>query len=173
MDDWLKFGLPVVITVVTVLWTTGGRAALLRRAIAQELEAAEKLPAGPEKDALHEVARARTMVYVGRWVGREPLSVKRGLTLGAVAIAIVAVSLVLSQSLLVKVSPPIFVVVGVLSVALLTIGLSLLAALAVAVVSASTASSRAETAKEQRERAEKFLAERQAEAAGSPPSPLS
>jgi hypothetical protein len=53
MDSTLgAAGLAVVTAVATTLWNTGGRAALERRAIQQEMQIASNLPEGPVRRQL-------------------------------------------------------------------------------------------------------------------------
>lgn len=69
IDLWVTVGVPAAVAVATALYTTGGRAALSRRAIQQDLEIARALPAGPARDAAARMAEERTILYAGRWVG--------------------------------------------------------------------------------------------------------
>ncbi len=69
IDLWITVGVPAVVAVATALYTTGGRAALSRRAIQQDLQIARALPAGPAREAAARMAEERTVLYAGRWVG--------------------------------------------------------------------------------------------------------
>ena len=54
----------VVTGVLVALWQVGGRGALARRTIKQELEIASGLPAGAERSGLEQQARDRAALYV-------------------------------------------------------------------------------------------------------------
>jgi hypothetical protein len=56
----------VLTGLVVALWQVGGRGALARRTIKQELEIASGLPEGPERLGLEAQARDRAALYVHR-----------------------------------------------------------------------------------------------------------
>src|SRR4051794_13959500 len=70
MDSTLMAAaLTVVGAILTTLWSIGGRAALERRAMQQELNIAAALPDGIARSHLNEVAEDRALLYVRRRVG--------------------------------------------------------------------------------------------------------
>src|SRR3954463_13325683 len=62
-------GLAVVTAVVTTLWNTGGRAALERRAIQQEMQIASGMPEGLVRRQLTVATEHRVALYIFRRVG--------------------------------------------------------------------------------------------------------
>lgn len=62
-------GLAFVTAVATTLWNTGGRAALERRAIQQELQIAAGMPNGIARRQLEVATEGRVAMYVFRRVG--------------------------------------------------------------------------------------------------------
>jgi hypothetical protein len=74
---WVSVGTPTVAAIATAVYTTGGRGALERRVIRQELEIAALLPAGDEKEALERTVRDRSAVYAARRLGQEPFSLRQ------------------------------------------------------------------------------------------------
>jgi hypothetical protein len=63
--------------VVVALWQVGGRAALARRTIKQELDIATALPACPERQHLIQLARDRATLYVYRRRSPDPSGTAR------------------------------------------------------------------------------------------------
>ena len=72
-DIWFTVGVPATVGIATALYTTGGRAALARRAIKQELEIAKTLPPGHGRDGVERMAEDKAVLYASRWVGPQPL----------------------------------------------------------------------------------------------------
>lgn len=65
--DWLTLAAAVIgslVVIFTALWSTGGFAALQRRAIRQELEIADSLPDGLVKDAMRHRAELAASRYL-------------------------------------------------------------------------------------------------------------
>jgi hypothetical protein len=91
-NQWFTVGVPAAVAVVVALYTTGGRAALARRAIKQELEIASGLPTGTARQALERIAEDKAVLYASRWVGPQTPGLRQHLILGAVAVAGVAVT---------------------------------------------------------------------------------
>jgi hypothetical protein len=56
----------LIVAVIGAIWTVGGRAALQRRAMRQELELAEALPAGLAKRALVRKVENQALAYAGK-----------------------------------------------------------------------------------------------------------
>jgi hypothetical protein len=57
MDSaWVTAGVSTAAVIVTAIYNTGGRGALERRVMRQELEVAALLPAGEERDAIEQAA---------------------------------------------------------------------------------------------------------------------
>lgn len=85
-------GLAVATAVVTTLWNTGGRAALERRAIQQEIQIASGMPDGLVRRRLAATTEHRVALYVFRRVGpgRGPGFHLRMLTAAVVVYCIVA-----------------------------------------------------------------------------------
>jgi hypothetical protein len=80
---WFSVGTPALVSIATLIYTVGGRAALARRAIEHDLRIAEMLPAGVGATAMKQMAEERAVLYVSRWVGPQPLSGKQhGVLLG-------------------------------------------------------------------------------------------
>jgi hypothetical protein len=73
-DLWFTVGVPATVAVATALYTAGGRAALARRAIMQELEIAKMLPDSKGRDILNRMAEEKSVLYASRWIGPQPLS---------------------------------------------------------------------------------------------------
>ena len=77
----------LIAAVLVAVWTVGGRGALQRRTIKQELEIAASLPDGPERRRLESLALELTTLYVHRRGFRQhsPRALRRlgALTLGA------------------------------------------------------------------------------------------
>lgn len=70
MDSTIgEAGLAVVTAIVTTLWNTGGRAALERRAIQQEIQIASEMPDGLVRRQLAVATEHRVALYVFRRVG--------------------------------------------------------------------------------------------------------
>ncbi|WP_156392057.1 MULTISPECIES: hypothetical protein [unclassified Nocardioides] len=76
-DLWLTVGVPATVGVATALYATGGRGALARRAIKQDLEIAKLLPEGTARKVLERVAEEKAIIYGSRWVGPQALT-RRG-----------------------------------------------------------------------------------------------
>lgn len=95
-DQWFTVGVPATVAVVVALYTTGGRAALARRAIKQDLEIASGLPAGTARRALERIAEDKAVLYASRWVGPQAPGLRLHLVLGAVAAVGVTVTSVAS-----------------------------------------------------------------------------
>lgn len=95
-DQWFTVGVPATVAVVVALYTTGGRAALARRAIKQDLEIASGLPAGTARQALERIAEDKAVLYASRWVGPQAPGLRQHLILGAVAVVGVTVTSVAS-----------------------------------------------------------------------------
>ncbi len=91
-DQWFTVGVPAAVAVVVALYTTGGRAALARRAIRQDLEIATGLPSGIARQALERMAEDRALLYASRWVGPQTPGPRQHLILGGIAAAGVAVT---------------------------------------------------------------------------------
>lgn len=103
MDSTLgAAGLAVATAVLTTLWNTGGRAALERRAIQQEIQIAEALPEGLVRGRLTVATEQRVALYIYRRVGPG-----RGPRFHAVMLAVAGVvySAVIGLSQLVGVGP--------------------------------------------------------------------
>lgn len=84
---WFTVGVPATVGVATALYTTGGRAALARRAIRQELEIAKMLPEGLGQASLERMAGDKAVLYASRWVGPQPLGARDHLILLGTATA--------------------------------------------------------------------------------------
>jgi hypothetical protein len=67
-------GIPTLAAIATAAHTTGGRGALERRVVRQELEVASLLPAGVEKKAMERTALDRAAVHAERRLGQEPFT---------------------------------------------------------------------------------------------------
>lgn len=92
MDDkaWLAAG-AVLAAIVGALWNTGGRAAIQRRAIKQELDIAEALPYGAVRREMYLSAEEKSLKYaVARYgpgiTGRQLVAMGVVLFLSVVAI---------------------------------------------------------------------------------------
>jgi hypothetical protein len=85
-DVWFTVGVPATVAVATALYTTGGRAALARRAISQELEIAKMLPEGHGREGVERMAEEKAVLYASRWVGPQPLVAREHLVLLGTAI---------------------------------------------------------------------------------------
>jgi hypothetical protein len=72
-EVWLTVGVPAVVAIATGIYTTGGRAALARRAIRQELEIAALLPEGQGRAGVERMAEEKAVLYASRWIGPQPL----------------------------------------------------------------------------------------------------
>lgn len=78
MDSaWVSVGIPTIAAIATAVYTTGGRGALERRVMRQELEIAALLQAGDEKEALVRTVRGRAAVHASRRLGQEPFSLRQ------------------------------------------------------------------------------------------------
>lgn len=86
-DMWFTVGVPATVGVATALYTTGGRGALARRAIKQDLEIAAMLPPGRGREAIERMAEEKAVLYSARWIGPQKLSLRSHLHMGAVAVA--------------------------------------------------------------------------------------
>lgn len=86
-DLWFTVGVPATVAVVTGVYTTGGRAALARRAIRQELEIAAMLPVGQGQAGVERMAEEKAVLYAARWIGPQPLSLRQHTLLVGAAIA--------------------------------------------------------------------------------------
>ena len=62
-EPWFGVAVPATVGVATAIYATGGRAALARRAIKQELEIAQLMPDGVPRDALERVAQEKAVLY--------------------------------------------------------------------------------------------------------------
>lgn len=80
--------------VATAIYNTGGRGALERRVMRQELEVAALLPTGSERDEMERSARDRAAVYASRRLGQEPFKPRQH----AVLLGFTAVSLVVGYA---------------------------------------------------------------------------
>ncbi|UAL29899.1 hypothetical protein K8W59_19615 [Nocardioides rotundus] len=67
-------GIPTVAAIATAVYTTGGRGALERRVMRQELAVVALLPAGDEKDVMEQAVRDRAAIYAARRLGQEPFT---------------------------------------------------------------------------------------------------
>lgn len=85
-DVWLTVGIPAVVTVSTAWYSAGGRAALARRAIREDIEVARLLPQGPTREALEKVAGEKAIRYASSWIGTQKLSLRQHLILVAGAV---------------------------------------------------------------------------------------
>src|SRR4051812_5667925 len=86
-DLWFTVGVPATVGVATALYTTGGRGALARRAIKQDLEIAAMLPHGRGREAVERMAEEKAVLYSSRWIGSQTLGIRGHLLHGAVAVA--------------------------------------------------------------------------------------
>ena len=78
MDSaWVSVGIPTVAAIATAVYTTGGRGALERRVMRQELEVVALLPAGDEKEAMEQAVRDRAAIYAARRLGQEPFTLRQ------------------------------------------------------------------------------------------------
>lgn len=76
--------------VATAIYNTGGRGALERRVMRQELEVAALLPTGSERDEMERSARDRAAVYASRRLGQHPLKPRQhAVLLGFTAVSVV------------------------------------------------------------------------------------
>lgn len=88
MGETLAAALVALVTAVLVaLWNTGGRAAVERRTIKQEIELAHALADGPERRALERLVHERATLYVLRRSHR-PLSPRTRRRLVAATVAV-------------------------------------------------------------------------------------
>lgn len=95
MDSaWVTAGVSTLAVITTAIYNTGGRGALERRLIRQELEVAALLPTGAERDQMERSAQDRAAVYASRRVGQEPLKPRQH----AVLLGFTAVSLVVGYA---------------------------------------------------------------------------
>lgn len=95
MDSaWVTAGVSTLALITTAIYNTGGRGALERRVIGQELEVAALLPTGAERDQMERSAQDRAAVYPSRRVGQEPLKPRQH----AVLLGLTAVSLVVGSA---------------------------------------------------------------------------
>lgn len=85
-EVWLSVGVPAAVAITTGLYTTGGRAALARRALRQELEIAAMLPEGNSRAAVERMAQDRAVLYASRWIGPQPLTLRQHVLLLGAAI---------------------------------------------------------------------------------------
>jgi hypothetical protein len=157
-DVWLTVGVPATVAIATGLYTTGGRAALARRAIRQELEVAAMLPQGQGRAAIERMAEEKTVLYASRWIGPQPLGLRHhALLVGAAVVG--GLSTWIAANLLDRASGHAW-----LSSYLLVWMLSGLAAMALSltswislIVMADNAKTRATTIRGRRERVERHL----------------
>lgn len=83
-EVWLTVGVPAGVALATGVYTTGGRAALARRAIRQELDIASMLPQGNARAGVERMAEDKAVLYAARWIGPQPLGLRQhALFLGA------------------------------------------------------------------------------------------
>lgn len=81
---WLTVGVPATAAIGTTIYTSGGWAALARKAMREELEIAKSLPAGDGRKALERIAEERAILYSARWFGPKHHSLRQhGLLIGA------------------------------------------------------------------------------------------
>jgi hypothetical protein len=81
---WLTVGVPATAAIGTAIYTSGGRTALARKAMREELEIAERLPAGCGRTALERIAEERAILYSARWFGPNHHSLRQhALLIGA------------------------------------------------------------------------------------------
>lgn len=85
-EPWFGVVVPATVGVATAIYATGGRAALARRAIKQELEIAQLMPEGAPRDALERVAQEKAVLYASRWIGPQPLRPRGHLAFLALAV---------------------------------------------------------------------------------------
>ena len=89
MSDAAITAIAALVTgVLVALWQVGGRAALERRRIKQELEIASVLPEGPERLGLEEQARDRSALYVHRRTSVGPSATARTRLVAATLLAV-------------------------------------------------------------------------------------
>lgn len=82
MDSaWVTAGVSTLAVIATAIYNTGGRGALERRVMRQELEVAALLPSGAERDEMERSARDRAAVYAARRIGQEPFSPRQHVVL--------------------------------------------------------------------------------------------
>lgn len=86
-DAWLAVGVPAVVTLITAWYTTGGRSALARRAIREDIEVAQLLAPGPTRTALEKVAEEKAIRYASTWIGTKALTLRQHLFLAALSTA--------------------------------------------------------------------------------------
>lgn len=95
MDSaWVTAGVSTAAVLATAIYNTGGRGALERRVMRQELEVAALLPAGAERDEVERSARDRAAVYASRRLGQEPFKPRQHVVL----LAFTAVSLMVGYA---------------------------------------------------------------------------
>lgn len=86
---WVTAALSVTAAITTAMYNTGGRGALERRMMRQELEVAALLPPGQERDLMEQTARDRAAAYVSRRLGEEPFRPRQhGVLLGFTALGL-------------------------------------------------------------------------------------
>ena len=62
-STWVTAAVSTLAVIATAVYNTGGRGALERRVMRQELEVAALLPSGAERDEMEWSARDRATVY--------------------------------------------------------------------------------------------------------------
>lgn len=156
-DVWFTVATPAMVGAATVLYTAGGRAALARRAIKEELDIVSLLPKGVERGALERIARERTLLYALRWIGPQRLSLRHHLVLGGIGF-VGALGTWVAAHLTGRASGHLWAETPFLLIMLL--GLSGMAFTAVAwvalVAAAENATTRAETVSAARRRSERW-----------------
>ena len=94
MSDAAVTAIAALVTAVLVaLWQVGGRAALERRTIKQELDIARALPEGPERLGLEQQAQERSALYVHRRTSAGPSPTVRTRLLAATLLLIPVIAL--------------------------------------------------------------------------------
>lgn len=122
-------GISTAAAIATAVYSTGGRGALERRAIRQELEVAALLPDSGERDAMQQAARDRAVIYVARRLGQEPYTARQhavllGFAAGSLVIAYAGAML----SRMISNRTPILTVLDSLALLMMIMGFTLAAA---------------------------------------------
>lgn len=160
-EVWLTVGIPAAVALATGVYTTGGRAALARRAIRQELEIASMLPVGDARASVERVAQDKAVLYASRWIGPQPLGFRQHgffLSVTAAGGLITWLAGVLRGRISDHPWLDVYLLVWMVSgIALTTLGLTLWVSLG---VMADNAKTRAETVRTRRERVRRHLIER-------------
>lgn len=88
---WVTIAVPAVATISAAVYANGGRSALERRTMRQELEIAAALPPDAQRTALEQAVEDRAARYLAHQLGREPLNGRQHWALFAISSIALAV----------------------------------------------------------------------------------